>query len=44
MNELLIWTITGECHTIYVTDEMLDYEIQVLETDPAVKEYSVHSL
>lgn len=44
MCELLIWTINGECRTIYIAEDMLEYEEQVLSVDPMVKEYSVHSL
>ena len=41
---LHIWTINGECRDIPITEDMLDYEISVLESDPFVKEYSVSSL
>ena len=41
---LHIWTINGECRDITITEEMYDYEIQVLESDPFVESYSVTSL
>ena len=41
---LHIWTINGECRDIPITEDILDYEISVLESDPFVKEYSVSSL
>lgn len=41
---LHIWTIDGQRRDIPMTEDMLDYEIQVLETDPMVAEYSVTSL
>lgn len=44
MCEMLIWDIFGECRTIYITEEQLEQEEQILNCDPAVKEYSVHSL
>lgn len=44
MIELIIWDIFGQVRTIYITEDQLEYEEQVLKVDPAVKEYSVHSL
>lgn len=41
---LHIWTINGECRDIPMTEDMLEYEIQVLETDPFVESYSITSL
>ena len=41
---LHIWTINGECRDIPMTEDMLEYEIQVLNTDPFVESYSVISL
>jgi len=41
---LHIWTINGECLDIPMTEDMLEYEIQVLNTDPFVESYSVTSL
>lgn len=41
---LHIWTINGECRDIPMTEDMLEYETQVLDTDPFVEGYSVTSL
>lgn len=41
---LHIWTIDGQCRDIPMTEDMLEYEMQVLDADPMVSEYSVTSL
>lgn len=45
MNQIIIYRKDG-LHpvVIYVSDEMLDYELQLLENDPDVADYGVNSL
>lgn len=44
MCKIIIWRVDGEVTTIYTTEDLAEYEMQVLNTDPMVKEYSVESL
>lgn len=45
MLQVLIWTINpDEMRTAYISLDMEEYYLQVLEHDPNVKEYSIVSL